>query len=60
MRQLANWTAGADVILLDWASPKPGAVLPGDLADVGAVPPGLFRRIINEEWVGFLDQVLSR
>ena len=40
--------------------PKPGAVLPSDLADLGAVSPGLFRHIISEEWASFLDHARTR
>jgi hypothetical protein len=42
-----------------------GAALPGtlsssDLADVGAVPPGIFRRITREEWTNFVEQTRTR
>jgi hypothetical protein len=42
-----------------------GAALPGtlsssDLADVGAVPPGIFRRVAGEEWGNFVEQTRTR
>ena len=41
-------------------SPQPGALSPSDLANVGAIPPGLFRRVVNEDWADILDQSRKR
>jgi hypothetical protein len=38
----------------------PGALSSSDLADVGAVPPGIFRRVVGEEWTSFVEQKRTR
>jgi hypothetical protein len=38
----------------------PGALPSSDLADVGAVPPGIFRRVAGEEWASFVEQTRTR
>jgi hypothetical protein len=38
----------------------PGALSSSDLADVGAVPPGIFRRVAGEEWGNFVEQTRAR
>jgi hypothetical protein len=38
----------------------PGALSSSDLADVGAVPPGIFRRVAGEEWASFVEQTRTR
>jgi hypothetical protein len=40
--------------------PLPGALSSDDLADVGAVPPGIFRRVTGEEWTNFVGQARTR
>ena len=44
------------------ASPdaKPGALSPNDLAGVGAIPPGLFRHVVSEEWADIIDPTRAR
>jgi len=39
---------------------RPGAVSPSDLDGVGAIPPGLFRRIVSEKWAHIVDQTCTR
>jgi hypothetical protein len=36
--------------------PRPGMLSLNDLANVGAITPGLFRRVIGEEWADFVEQ----
>ena len=31
-----------------------------DLAQIGAVPPGIFRRVVGEEWRGFVEAAVPR
>ncbi len=44
------------------ASPgaDPGALSPSDLAGVGAIPPGLFRHVVSEEWADIIDPTRAR
>jgi hypothetical protein len=37
-------------------SPQSGALSLSDLANAGAIPPGLFRRVVSEEWADIVDQ----
>jgi hypothetical protein len=59
-------TCSPPLRVTDLAHPKaasgsqPGAILPSDLAGVGAIPPGLFRHIVGEEWTIFRDQKSPR
>jgi hypothetical protein len=41
-------------------SPPPGALSLSDLANVGAIYPGLFRHVISEEWADISDQTRTR
>jgi hypothetical protein len=41
-------------------SPRPGMLSLSDYANVGAVPPGIFQRVIGEEWVAFIEQTRLR
>ena len=38
----------------------PGMLSLSDLANVGAIPPGMFRRVIGEEWADFVEQTRTR
>jgi hypothetical protein len=40
--------------------PRPGMLSLNDFANVGAIPPGVFRRAIGEEWVDFVEQTRTR
>lgn len=40
--------------------PRPGMLSPSDFANVGAVPPGIFRRAIGEEWAAFVEETRTR
>jgi hypothetical protein len=40
--------------------PRPGTLSLSDLANVGAMPPGIFRRVIGEEWADFTEQPRTR
>ena len=33
---------------------------PGDLAQIGAVPPGIFRRVVGEKWHAFVEAAVPR
>jgi hypothetical protein len=33
---------------------------PNDLGQIGAVPPGIFRRVVGEEWRAFVDAAVPR
>jgi hypothetical protein len=44
----------------DAGAALPGALSSSDLADVGAVPPGIFRRVAGEEWGSFVEQTRTR
>jgi hypothetical protein len=44
----------------DAGAALPGALSSSDLADVGAVPPGIFRRVAGEEWASFVEQTRTR
>jgi hypothetical protein len=35
---------------------RPGMLSQSDFANVGAVPPGIFRRVIGEEWASFVEE----
>ena len=41
-------------------APRPGMLSLSDYANVGAVPPGTFRRVIGEEWAAFVEQTRTR
>jgi hypothetical protein len=41
-------------------SPRPGALSLSDLDNAGAIPPGLFRRVIAEELADIFDQTRTR
>jgi len=38
----------------------PGMLSPSDFANVGAMPPGLLRRVTGEEWADFVEQTRTR
>ena len=38
----------------------PGMLSLSDLANVGAMPPGMFRRVIGEEWASFVEETRTR
>ena len=40
--------------------PRPGALSLTDYANVGALPPGMFRRVIGEEWAAFVEETRAR
>jgi hypothetical protein len=40
--------------------PRPGMLSQSDFANVGAVPPGIFRRVIGEEWASFVEETRTR
>ena len=42
------------------SSPRSGALSPSDLANVGAIAPGLFRHVIGEELSEIFDQTRAR
>jgi hypothetical protein len=42
------------------ASARPGALSRSDFANVGAIPPGIFRRVTGEEWVSFVEKTRTR
>lgn len=42
------------------APARPGMLSLSDLANVGAVPPGMFRRVIGEEWASFIEETRAR
>jgi hypothetical protein len=35
---------------------RPGMLSQSDFANLGGVPPGIFRRVIGEEWAAFLKE----
>jgi hypothetical protein len=39
---------------------RPGMLSLSDLDNVGAVPPGLFRRVVGEEWAAFVEETRAR
>jgi hypothetical protein len=41
-------------------SPRPGMLPLSDYANVRAVPPGIFRHVIGEEWSAFVEETRSR
>jgi hypothetical protein len=41
-------------------SPRPGMLSQSDFADLGPVPPGIFRRVISEEWAAFVEETRAR
>jgi hypothetical protein len=40
--------------------PRPGMLSLSDYANVGAVPPGIFRRVIGKEWAAFVEETSTR
>lgn len=44
----------------DAASAEPGTLSLSDLNNVGAMPPGVFRRIIGEEWASLVEETRAR
>ena len=44
----------------DAASAGPGTLSLSDLANVGAMPPGIFRRVIGEEWASLVEETRAR
>jgi hypothetical protein len=40
--------------------PRPGMLSLSDYANIGAVPPGIFRRVIGKEWGAFVEETRAR
>jgi hypothetical protein len=40
--------------------PRRGVLSQNDFANVGAMPPGIFRRVIGEEWDSFVEETRTR